>query len=114
MLEQVFEPGAILAIVVSNQIFRFLSPRCGLSQLLRGPFISGIGRDSGVDETSGLMMDDHKDVEWFEEQCVHDGEVTGPNTLGMVPQKGGPGLARFLLSYLAYVSLYGSFVHNDA
>jgi len=92
-VEKVFELVPILAIVVPNEIFRFLVPRSGFPQLLGGPFIGRVDGDSSMDNAPCLVMHDDEDVERLEEESMHDGEITGPYILGMVSQKRSPVLA---------------------
>jgi hypothetical protein len=44
-------------------------------------------------DSSTLQLHDHKDVERPEEDIVSDGEVAGPDVIGMVLQESGLGLA---------------------
>ncbi len=54
------------------------------------PFIGGGASYSGVDNTAGVEFDDDKDVDGSEQQVVDDGEVTGPDVVGVVFQESMP------------------------
>lgn len=83
-MEKVFELVPILAIVVPNEIFRFLVPRSGFPQLLGGPFICRVGGDSSMDNAPCLVMHNDEDVDRLEEERMYDREITGPHIFGMV------------------------------
>jgi hypothetical protein len=63
-----------------------------LAQLLRQPGIGGIPGNTEVHQASRTQLNDDKHEHRLEEQIVCLEEITGPNSSGMVPQKGGPGL----------------------
>lgn len=83
-------------VPVTDQVLWPIFPGCGFAQLLGSPFVGGRSGDGGMHDATGLQFDDHKDVQWTEEQIVNNSEVTSPDVPGVVLQEGAPGLTSFL------------------
>lgn len=90
VLEQVLELVAKLTIVIMNEISGTLTPGRGFPNLLRRPFVSGIGGDGRMYNPARFMFHDHKDIERFEEERVDGGKVTSPDFVSMILEKSAP------------------------
>jgi hypothetical protein len=82
----------VYSIAVTEQIPWCTIPGESFEKLPRGPFLRGKGSDREVKRTSAIMVENQEDEEEFEGNCWDKEEVYGDEVLGMVVEKGAPGL----------------------
>jgi hypothetical protein len=82
----------ILLVSITDEILGTLTPGRGFPQLLGHPFIGGGVGHCGVEDTTGVQLDDDKDENGTKEQVVDHSEVTGPDVVSVVLEEGFPGL----------------------
>src|SRR5258708_3946698 len=71
--------GAILLVIVADQIRRLLLERRCVPQLLGDPLVRRVVVYSDMYHPSAFMMHDHKGVQRLEKQRHHRDEITGPD-----------------------------------
>ena len=103
---------SILAIPIANEVPGCFVPGCSLAQLLGRPTVGGRGGDGRVNYPARFQLHHDKDVQWTKEQITDDGEIAGPDVASVVPQEGGPGLARGLAQF-GDILLNGAFADLD-
>ena len=90
----------VYCIAVTQQISWGSIPREGFEKLPRSPFLSGKGSDGEMKRTSAIMVENQEDEEELEGHRWDEEEVYGDEVLGMVVEKGAPGLGgRFAASH---------------
>ena len=86
------ETGAKLAIIITDEILRRVSKRCGLPQLLCCPSVGRRARHSDMDHFPRFQLDDEERKKRTKEQVSHLEEVAGPDLSPMIMQKRPPAL----------------------
>jgi hypothetical protein len=87
------EHWAELRVIVANEIAWALVEGGGLAQLLGDPGISRVPRHPDMDYPTCCHLDQDEGVDGPEEEIGHGNEITRPDGVGVVAQKGGPLLA---------------------
>ena len=82
----------VYSIAVTEQIPWRSIPREGFEKLPRSPFLREKGSDGEMKRTSATMVEDQEDEEDLEHHRWDEEEVYGDEVLGMVVEKGVPGL----------------------
>jgi hypothetical protein len=87
------ETGPKCALVLTDQILRYLPIGRGFSQLLRHPGIGWSSYHSNLDHPSCFERDDEKCEERSKEEISHLQEIAGPESCRVMVQKGRPPLS---------------------
>src|SRR5262249_21276708 len=69
------------------------------AQLLQGPLRRGMRRDIGMQNAAGRMFHHDQDIEEAKGGCDDHTEVTRDDRLGMIADKGAPGLRGHALAW---------------
>ena len=88
------ETGSKLAIIITDEILRRLSKRCGLPQLLCSPSVGRRARHSDMDHFPRFQLDDEERKKRTKAQVSHLEEIAGPDLSPMIAQKRLPALPR--------------------
>lgn len=112
------KPLGELAVIVPDQIFRHLSVRRCLPELLSYPPIGWRSCHAEVDYPARAKLYDKEDEEGPKEQVVYWQEIACPHLVSMVMQECCPVLAGLALcglgsAGLSHVLLDCSFAHSD-
>jgi len=86
------ETGSKLAIIITDEILRRLSKRCGLPQLLCSPSVGWRASHSDMDHFPRFQLDDVERKKRTKEEVSHLEEIAGPNLSPMIAQKRPPAL----------------------
>lgn len=83
---------SILGVIITNEEVRSGFKRRGFTDLLSELHIGRMAGDTGMDDSSGGMVDDNKDEDRPKEHIVGLQQVTCPKGMGMLLQESRPGL----------------------
>jgi len=98
--------------MIAHEIFRRVSIRGRLPQLLGGPSVGRRARHTNMDDFPRFQFTDEKRKERPKEQVSHLEEITGPDLSCMIVQKRPPALPRWARrTHAPHVFLNRAFAH---